>query len=336
MPRLLLAVRTLSLAALSLATLSLAALSLAALSPALAAQTPPCLSLNDGTNAVSGNVTGYGFAGPDSRAWQFSPPQNLTVESAQIYTGNTFFSQDMRLEIWSDNGANLPLAALGGGAWKISTSTPRGWQGTNFDRPVALGQSLLYWLVWTEPGTSLLPIEPGGVSTPTALSIAGGVWQTQGAQAPKFRLFCNLLDAQSVTPNGAPCPNAAGLGTALTNQAPTIGNADFLVDGTGFPANVPAVMIVGFTPGWISIPVPGGPPGCQLHTDPFLLFAGATGNGNVRQSTGSSGHSFFPLPIPNVAALNGLFVSVQMAAVDVSFSVPVPLVTSNALQLLLY
>ena len=301
-----------------------------------AAQTTACLSLNDTTNAVSGAITGFGFGGPDSRGWQFSPTQNMTVESAQIFTGNTSFAQDMRLEIWSDNGSNLPLASLGGGAWKISTATVRGWQGTNFDRAIALGQGLLYWLVWTDPGSSLVPTEPNATTVPAAISIGGGAWQPQGASAPKFRLFCNLLDAQNVTPNGAACQNAAGLGTALSNQAPTIGNFAFSVDGTGFPPGVPTVLIVGFQQAWSSVPIPGGPPGCMLHTDPFLLFTGATGTGNVRQTAGSSGHTFFPLPIPNVRALANLYVGVQVAAFDASFSVPVPFVTSNALQLILY
>jgi len=312
---------------------SVLALCLAGVAPS---QTAACVSLNDTTTAVSGAITGFGFAGPDSRGWQFTPPQNLTVQSAQIYTGNTFFAQDMRLEIWSDNGANLPLAPLAGGAWKISTTTPRFWQGTNFDRPVSLGLGLSYWLVWTDPGTSLIPVETGGITVNTAISVAGGAWQTQTAAAPKFRLFCNLLDAQNVVPFGAPCQSSAGLGTALTNQPPTVGNADFLIDGTGFPANLAAILIIGFQQGWGSFPIPGGPPGCMLHTNPFALFTGATGSGNVRQRTGSSGHTFFPLPIPNVPTLANLYLGVQVGALDPSIAVAVPLVTSNALQLTVY
>jgi hypothetical protein len=300
------------------------------------AQTSPCLAANDQNTAVNGAITSFAFAGPASLAWQFTPPADFAVQAGQLFTQNTFFAQDMTLEIWSDSGSNLPLQRLGGGAWKISMTMPRAWQGTNFDAVVPVSQGVPYWLVWTEPGSSLIPVEPGGNTALSARRASGGTWTTRTADAPKFRLFCNLLDAQNVFAHGTPCAGAAGLGTALTNQAPTVGNADFLVDGTGFPPGQPAVLVLGFDSNWNSIPLPGGPPGCSLHVDPFLLFAGATGTGNVRASTGSAGHVFFPLPIPAVSQLAGLFFATQVAVLDTSFAVPLPFVTSNGLRLVIY
>ncbi|HLU39561.1 MAG TPA: hypothetical protein VK081_09255, partial [Planctomycetota bacterium] len=209
------------------------------------AQTPPCFALNDQSTAVSGAITGYAFSGPVSVAWEFTTSADLVVQAAQIFTQNTFLAHDMTLEIWSDGGG-VPLARLGGGAWKISTAAGREWQGTNFDAPVPLPQGLPHWLVWTEPGSSLIPVQPGGFAVPAAQRMTGGGWTPRTAEAPKFRLFCNLLDAVGVQPQGMPCAGAAGLGTALTNQAPMVGNSEFLIDGTGFPPGAPAALVVGF------------------------------------------------------------------------------------------
>ena len=313
----------------------LAALLLGAFTPLALSQTPACVSLNDLTTANSGAVTGFAFAGPESLAWQFTPPQNIVIESAQIYTRNQFLARDMVLEIWSDNN-NLPLARLGGGAWKILTTAPADWHGTNFDAAVPLGQGLSYWLVWIEPGTSLIPVEPGGNSRPSARQSGGGAWLQRTADAPKFRLFCNQLDAMNVTPSGPSCSSPVGLAVAHTNQAPTVGNANFLLDACGLRPATPALMLVGFQNGWSPVPLPGGPPGAFFNVDPFMLVTGTTGSGNVRSTTGSNGHVFFPLPIPGVPQLVGLYVGLQVAALDSSFAVPLPFVTTNGLRLTIY
>lgn len=308
---------------------------LGALSPFARAQTPPCLSFNDLTNAITGAITGTFFTGPVSYAWQFTPTQNVTVQAAQLYTRNQFQSRDMTLEIWSDIN-NLPFARLGGGAWKIVTTLPANWQGANLDATIPLGQGIAYWLVWTEPGASLVPVEPGGTTLIAASKQTGGGWVSRPAEAPKFRLFCNQLDALNVTPIGPSCQGSVGLGTAHTNQAPTVGNSTFLIDASGFRPSAPAVMLIGFQSGWSSLPLPGGPPGSFLHVDPFALFTGATGTGNVSSSTGSNGHVFFALPIPNVPQLVNLYVGVQVAAIDSTLAVPLPFVTSNGLRLNIY
>ncbi len=314
----------------------LGALVLSALSTPTLAQTPPCLASNDQNTANSGAITGFAFAGPTSLAWQFTPAQNVTIEAAQLYTRNQFFAQDMTLEIWSDNGNSLPLSRLAGGAWKIVRTALADWQGANLDAAVPLGQGIPYWLVWTEPGNSLVPVEPGGSALTSARLPSGGAWTTRAADAPKFRLFCNQLDAFNVAPRGASCQGSLGLGTAHTNQAPTVGNADFSIDGSGFRAAAPAVLVVGFQPSWVSFPLPGGPLGSFLHVEPFLVTPGVTGSGNVRAASGSNGHAFFSLPIPGVPQLVGLIMDVQVAALDVTLSVPLPLVTSNGLRLVIY
>jgi hypothetical protein len=181
------------------------ALVCSALTTSIVCQTAPCLGMNDQNTGITGTLTAYALAGPTSIGWQFTPTQTLTVLAAQIYTRNAFFEQDMTLEIWSDGGNGLPLQRLGGGAWRIVITAFNEWQGANLDAAVQLGQGIPYWIVWTEPGTSLMPVEPAGITLPSARLPSGGAWTLRPADALKFRLFCTQMDSQYVVTSGTPC-----------------------------------------------------------------------------------------------------------------------------------
>ena len=138
-----------------------AALLLASTAPS---QTPPCFATNDLTVAVSTSVSGYGFAGENTRAWKISPVTSMLIQSGQLFTRNNTLTGSiyMTMEIWSDNNGT-PGVRLGGGSWRIVNSRPFAWQGANFDAPVALAGGTSYWVAWIEPGFSNLAIEPGEI-----------------------------------------------------------------------------------------------------------------------------------------------------------------------------
>src|SRR5678815_4131987 len=85
---------------------------------ALAAQTPPCISLNDANTSVGTAITAYGFAGPGVIAYQFTPANSLVLRAAQVFTASTPFASPrgyQTLEVWDTNFIFLPQPRLGGG-----------------------------------------------------------------------------------------------------------------------------------------------------------------------------------------------------------------------------
>jgi hypothetical protein len=310
---------------------------LLALVASLPAQTSPCDSLNDANTLTSGSITSFGFAGPNYNAWQYTPSNALVPRAIRLYTGNTGLSGFMTLEVRnSDPATNLPGARVGGGTWLISAALGDTWQGADFDAIFVLQAGTPYWFVWSDPGFSTVPTEPGGVTLPWANSSNGTAWAAGTASALKFRLYCSLLDDQNVVTVGNPCATAGGaLGSEFTNQAPTVGNPDFALEGTGFPGGALAFLAVGLNPNYVASPLPGFPSGCMQYTDVLNAAAGNAGTGNVR-SASALGHVTFPLPIPTTPSLVGLFLGTQLAGLDIASAAPIPFVTSNGLQLTVY
>lgn len=307
----------------------------------LTAQTPPCDAANDSNTTINTNAfTGFGFAGPGHYAHQYTPTAPLAAQAMTIvtnqYSGATRTSF-MSLEIWDDN-AGTPGTRLAGGTWQadFGVANPY-WQGANLDRPVFLQPSTPYWLVWVEPGGCYLPHEPAGAVTfPVMYRAGNGAWATRAAAALKFRLYCNLLDDANIAVQGFGCSSsAANYGSLYTTRAATIGNSRFLLEGGGLPPNSLSLMVLGVDGNFASTPVPGLPGGCQQHTDLFTtLGSGITGTGNVRAAA-AFGHVVYPMPVPANAALIGLFLAAQIAALDPGSSAPIPFVTTNALRIVL-
>lgn len=302
----------------------------------LGAQTAPCFSMNDANNTVSNLIYSSSFAGPNVNAWQITPAAPLVVQSLRILTGNNYPSTgpSMSLAIWDENPAtSLPGTRLGTGSW--ATVRPNHWQGCNLDAVVAMQPSTNYWIVFTEPGWSTVPIEPNGIPMNQA-RLSSGVWTSASTGALKLRLYCGLLDDLDLTPSGSACNAAAGgAGTVFTNDTPMLGNTSFYVEGSGFPGNTLALLLLGLNPNWVSFPLPGGDPSCMLSTDPLTVITGFTGIGDVRAAT-TLGHVPYPLGIPNINSLVGLNVIVQIAALDPASTYGVPLMTSNALRITVY
>lgn len=300
------------------------------------AQTPPCISANDTTTSVSTAVTAYGFSGPGVRAWQFTPAQTTVLFGAELFTSNTFLTAQgyMTLEVW-DDAAGLPGQRIAGGTFQVDGSLGDDWRGANFDGAAALNGGQDYWLVWIEPGFSTIPTDPTGVTMPAA-TLQGGTWSSLSPSALKWRGYCSPLDRAGVQALGLGCPSPSGpTPTAFTNRQPTVGNADFTIEGCGMPAGAIGLMALGIDPTWPAVPVPGAP-GCQVHTDASATLLVTTGTGNQRANhppsgPGFDGHVRFGLPIPTNPALAGVYINAQFAIFDAAATTPLPFVFSNGL-----
>lgn len=306
----------------------------------VSAQTPPCASLNAQNNTVSTSVTAASLTGPTAWGYQITLSTPVAALALQIFTGNTNITPgSMTLEVWSDAN-NLPGTRLGGGTWRIWPSLGNSWQGANLDTPVLLAAQTAYWLVWIEPGFSTVPHEPGGTTIPAARR-SGTTWSALAAPAAlKYRILCNRIDGASVTNYGQPCGTTQGaLGTAFSNHEPKVGNADFSIEGTGFPNGAAAALLIGVNPNFVTTPVPGLPTGCALHTDILVNFVGKTGTGNQRANVitvGAAGHVWFQLGIPASGSLVGTYLATQIAVLDASSTAALPFVMTNALRLKVY
>jgi hypothetical protein len=313
----------------SLIAMNLTLAILAVTTPILA-QTKPCLGLNDTSTNVTNVITGRNGANPGEWAWQYAPAANLTVRCLRIFTGNRYTDSHMKLAIWSA-GATTPAKELAGGTFFAPKTTAKDWVGTNLDAAVTMKKGTKYWIVWTETGWSTPPFESGGSTTLPAARRFGTGWSLGGRQAFKCRFYCSPIDVKSVTSFGKACSGVStGLGMSFAQTTPNIGNANFRIEGTGFPANANAFLALGTAKTWPSIPFGPIAPNCYSNTDIKMVFGGKTGLGNIRATAGPSGHVTYNIPIPNNSVLKGVFVAFQIAAADAASKNALPLVFSNA------
>jgi hypothetical protein len=302
------------------------------------AQTAPCMAANDQNTSVAGFIYASSTAAPGKHAWQITPTAVTIAQSIRIYTGNNYTSSTgpfMSLEIWDDDPVNpgQPGSRLGGGTWQ--TEPVKSWQGTNLDDYVIMQPATDYWIVLVEPGWSTPPVEVGGGTMMPYMNGTTGSWIGGTAQALKYRLYCGLLDEQGLVSFGSSCAGSSGaIGTAFAQELPTIGNATFRIEGTGFDAGVPIINVFGITVGFPSVPIPGTA-SCFANTTADVILNDITGTGDVRAST-ASGHVAFDFAIPANPALVGFYFASQLAALDVNIGTSLPLVTSNAMRVTVF
>jgi hypothetical protein len=319
----------------------LRALAFASLLAPLAAQTPPCLSNNDANNASSQNITLVPFTGPNVYAYRITPASSTVLFGARLYTASSLSTSGyMTLEIWTENPAtSLPGARIAGGTLQTSNALGTAWLGANFDGAAPLIAATNYWLVWREPGGSRLPYESGGVTLPFA-RFTGGNWVLQASQQPlKWRGFCAPLDDVGLAAVGQSCASSQGFFPAsFANQAPTVGNANFQFEATGFLPGTIGLAVVGANPSWVPFPIPGAPAGCVLNVDPMVVGTVSIGAGNQQaaHSVGAAGHCWLDLPIPANPALVGFAIDAQFAGVDVAAAASLPFVFSSGLRATIY
>lgn len=310
------------------------------------AQTPPCVGLNDATNvAVTGISSTNLSAVSNRRAYRYTPSATYSVAAGTVYTTPSAANTQahfMSLEVWSDDAVTgKPLARLIGTTWGLKNpATGTRWQGGNFDNTATLTAGVPYWIVWIEPGGSVLAQEPTGTAAflttmATSTTAAGALWTVSTTPvAPKARLYCNKLEGVALVNIGDGCAGSLNtVGTLFAQTEAQIGNLNFTLEGFGFVPNAPAILALGFTPNFPAINI--GTPGCNLYTDLAFIIEGlSTGVGHWRQAT-FAGHVKYNLGIPADPGLIGYYVTAQLAVVDLAIPV-VPLSMSNAIGLMIY
>lgn len=319
----------------------LLAIALTVLLAPLAAQTPPCISNNDATNSSSLSTTLVPFSGPNVYAYKITPASSVALFGARLYTASSLSTSGyMTLEFWSENAATgLPDARIAGGTMQTSNTLGTAWLGVNFDGVAPLNAGSNYWLVWREPGGSRLPYEAGGVTLPFA-RFTGGNWVLQASQQPlKWRGYCTPLDDVGLAAVGQPCASSQGFYPAsFANHAPTVGNANFQFEATGFLPGTIGLAVVGANPSWVPFPIPGAPAGCMLNVDPMVVSTVSIGAGNQQAThlVGAAGHCWFDLPIPANPALVGFAIDAQFAGLDTAAAASLPFVFSRGLRATIY
>ncbi len=308
------------------------------------AQTPPCIANNDATNTIGAALTAFGFGGPNGNAYRITPGTSMLLQAAEVLTDSSLSTSTaprgyMTLEVWDENANGLPGTRIAGGTWQTQASLGLAWQGANFDNLVVLNGSQNYWIVWRDGGANRFPLEPGGVGLPHARLVSGN-WVLQPISQPlKWRGYCTQLDDANITPIGFGCVSSAGrTPTAFTNHSSAIGNANFQLEGTGFPAASVGLVVFGTDPNWVSLPVPGAGPGCMLHTDVVATATVLTGTGNeqVMHSTGFAGHTWFDFAIPSNPAFVGYLFNAQFVVLDAASIDPLPFAFSSGVRFVLF
>ncbi|MBL8901207.1 MAG: hypothetical protein JNM84_26505 [Planctomycetes bacterium] len=313
--------------------LGLALFSLLALANLAPGQTPRCQGFNDQTNTTSNAITAAALSGPTTRAYRFLASCTQPLRSARLFTSAPNRSFATSYEIWSENSATqLPLARLGGGTCVLPLAQPTAWYGVNFDAAVPVTANAPYWFVWIDPGFLQTPYEPGGVDLLPTVRLSGANWIAETPRELKLQLFDVLLDDFSVSTQPDACASSQGkLGTIFTNELPARGNANFVLEGTGFTPGAPAVLFLGIIPSFGQVPLPGTN-GCFLHNELTASLSTSVFTGVLRSTT-PSGNLLLPFPIPNFPPLQGQVVTAFFAVVDAGSALPLPVVTSNGLQL---
>ncbi len=307
----------------------------------LGAQTSPCHARNGVSSSIGSALTAIDPNGPNSFAFRTTLGPSGSLQALAICTGNTVTQPGfMKLEVWYDDPVtNLPLRRWCGGTWQISPALGVAWQGTNLDLDLA-GVSWPVWIVWTEPGGSFEPYEPGGATVPTA-QLVNGVWTQVAPAAPKLRFYCGYLDGRNVTLPGSPngrCWGTGGFGTLFTNQPPSLGNAAFAFEGTNFLPNTIAMLVLGTNPNGLAA-VPGLPGGCAIRSAADVIVWRQTGGGDVRAGAGlpgAAGHVWFPAPLPANPSLRGLLVTAVAGAWDPGVAWSPPFVVAPPVHVTLF
>lgn len=305
-----------------------------------------CAANNDTTAASSGARTPQptGATARNVHAWQFIPNRAIFPRAALLFTGSANGDDYMRLEIWSDAGG-APGTALLGGTMATPRSATASWRGTNFASTGFLSRFTPYWLVWVEAGDSFMPEEPGGQQIPYRQLAADGSWTPMAMSPAKLRVFCgDTLDSPEVLRIGVGCATAGGaVPSAWSNELPTVGNADFAIEGVHLPPGARCWLLIGFDPTFTQLSLEqllGAPFGCFLHTEVRASRQGMSGTAGIGSGApgarqAPAGHVRYPLPLPPDPGLAGLVVTLQIAATDLAAAVALPLITTNSLQLTL-
>jgi hypothetical protein len=256
----------------------------------------------------------YAVGWPSSvLAFRFTAPAAMTIDAAQVFTGNESPAQHS-VEIRTRNvGTGLPDLLVGQpGTWQVVHA--RCWQGSRLQQPAVLAANTDYFLVWRVQG--MFPQHsvsddnyPGNVLTEERVS-DGSSWFAQTMVPAKFRLYTPYAGG-SVQTYGTAKPGIYGNPTIGVEGFASIGSPlDVWLDNaarvsSASPPN--AILVIGW-------PIPAGIPfgfATAYVTGEVLLFQRPT-----LHTSPTSGAVSYTLFVPNTPVAIGLPVSFQWGVFD--------------------
>lgn len=291
----------------------------------------PCHAEFDGNN-FKDNVS---MGGPNyTDCIKTSTSKALVVLAVQVFTGER--TGTSVVGIWShDAQKDEPMAELARGSWSMSTTNS--WQGANLSKPVILVPNSTFWVSWIPVNGSQASVENSGSTLPGIQTYKWSPTNSAPWNGPykghqwKFRLWCRPL-VNGVAPIGGGCSDGYGkIGTWWVNQAPSVGNQGFQLQGAVLPPSSRALIIIGVNKNMNSIDLaPLGAPGCFLHSDSLVELILTTTAGTPSASDGTL---TVPAPIPNDANLKGAYVRTQLAVADANSKRALPAIFTNGLSI---
>lgn len=238
---------------------------------------------------------------------------------AQAQAGDATWVHAMYPNVpWSSFGGDFDATASGTAALAQSAGQTTTWTST-----AAMVADVQSWLDAPQGNFGWLLLSPEtGFSNARRLDSREA---TTASYRPQLVVGWDMPPPPaSVTVVGTGC--ATGTGGVFTLAAPSVprlGNLAFRLDLTMGPPGQLALDLVAFDISPNPVPVA---PNCQFHLGWIIAYLG----GGPFFLDGSGGATF-PAPIPNDAALTGISLAIQTAALD--GTVPTGFVVSNALQL---
>lgn len=242
---------------------------------------------------------------------------NLVVLAVEVFTGEA--SGTSTVGIWDHDGPkDEPKSELARGSFNMRMQN--GWQGANLNTPVVLTQGQTLWVSWIPVNGCQASVEDTGRTLPGIQVYKWSRTNSAPWNGPfqshqwKFRLWCQPLSG-GIDSIGNGCADGFGVvGTFDTPETPSVGNANFYVEGNRLPPGAPALAVIGLQPNYRSVDLsPLGGRGCFLHTDQLLQLGRTTTPGTPSKSDGTLRLN---LPIPNNNALKGFYLRSQLWVAD--------------------
>lgn len=248
-------------------------------------------------------------------AFRFTTTAAMTVDAAQVFTGNQT-PVPHTVEIRTRNATTgLPDLLVGQpGTW--TSVHARTWQGARLQQAAVLAAAADYFLVWRVQG--MFPQHsvsadnfPGNVLTEARYS-DGSTWHANNMVPAKFRLY-TPRPGGSTQAYGTAKPGLYGNPTIGVEGFYTIGSPlDIWLDNAARVASAQppnAILVIGW-------PIPSGINfgfATAYVTGEVLLFLRP-----VLHSTPTSGAVSYTMPVPNTPLAIGLPISFQWGVFDTS------------------
>lgn len=275
-------------------------------------------STNHGISTVGVGVTPAG--GAISLLAGFSSTAGPSPYDFFFAGQNTCYIADDRA---AASGGGIQKWVRTNGTWSLAyTLAPTGTSVRSISGSIDNGVVTIYATTTATTANAILSVvDTGATSTFSTIVTADTNTVLRGIRVMRPR------GSAVISGNGSPTSQSL-VPTIGTTSVPTIGNPNFAITGSNFPAFGLGVVIIKVGDLTSGLPLPGAPAGCLLYVNlPEDILAGAFADANGAASYG--------LPLPYDPFFIGLKVGAQWLVFDAGFSNPLPLSSSPGLQMIL-